>query len=156
MMDFEQFLNEEHEKGTYVSAKFSAKTNKNLKEYAESLGLDPIKDFHATIVYSIETLDLDPGKSPIKVKEKGSIVGIKYLGEKDTEWRAVVLTIKSKILKERFDHYVKAHGYKNKFPDYIQHISLAYKPPEDLKLKTIKLPSFKIEFKEEVIEHLNK
>ena len=154
MKTFKEYQ-EEQDLGTYVSVKFSSATNVNLKKYAEKLGLNPITDFHATIVYSPKALkDVVNSKKDISNMLSGTITGIKYLGEKDSEWRAIVLTIQSNTLDTLFKKYVDKYGYINPYDKYIRHISLAYSPPEGLDLSNIVLPKFKIEFKTEIITNL--
>ena len=142
MKSFKEFI--EEDKGTYVCAKFDNATNMALKEYAKSLGLTPIKDFHVTIVYSEKTLNVDYGETFLDENIYADIVGIKYLGEPESEWRAIVLELSCEWLENKFNDYVEKYNYEHTYPEFIQHTSLAYKPPEGLKLDDIRLPDFSL------------
>lgn len=154
MKSFNQFLSEENEGGTYVSVAFSKATNQKLKMFAESLNLKPIDRMHTTIVYSPIPLDIKYETIPLTGTAK--ITGIKYLGELTSDWRAVVLELHSKLIKERYDFYVKEHGYVSEYDEFIQHVSLAYSPPEGLDLTKVKLPDFELEIVSETTEALSK
>ena len=126
---------------TFICANLDQKTQKALKEYAIGIGINESKfnsDLHATIVYSEEELGLTHGTNPLSGTMKP--VGLKYLGALGSKWRAIVVEVQSDVLQERYNYYL-SKGYKPRFPNYLQHISLAYEPDE-LDLSTIKLPDF--------------
>ena len=140
--------------GVYMCVKFTQETNENLYDFTQFLGLDPIKpeDLHATIVYSIEPLDIPHGVKPCDGVCYPT--GLKYLGEKMSKWRALVLEVQSNKLQELYDEAVQKYGYVSQYDSYVQHISLAYKPPEDLDLSDVTLPDFPIEIDKIVVEPL--
>lgn len=140
------------EPGTYVSVKFTQETNENLRDFALELGLDPIEDFHMTVVYSPKPLNIDFGKK--KFNGFAKITGMEYLGELDSDHRAIVLNVHSNEVQELYNYYVEKHGYVHTYDEFIQHISLAYKPPEDLDLSSIELPDFEIQFDHIEVEAL--
>jgi hypothetical protein len=140
------------EPGTYVSVRFTKDTNKKLREFALSLGLKPIDKFHITVVYSPKPLGVEFGESRFNGSAK--ITGIDYLGDIDSEYRAVVLHVDSKEVQNLYDTYEVIHGYKHTYDEFIQHVSLAYRPPEDLDLSQVDLPDFEIEFSYVKIEAL--
>jgi hypothetical protein len=67
-------------------------------------------------------------------------VGLRYLGEVGSKWRALVVEVESPVLQSRYDHYV-ANGFKPFYYTYIQHVSLVYNPP-DMDLSKVEIPSF--------------
>jgi len=140
--------------GIYMCVKFTQETNENLYDFAKSLGLDPIEPekLHATVVYSTDPLDMPHGAKPCN--GECFTTGLKYLGEKDSKWRALVLEVQSDKLQELYDEAVEEYGYVSQYDSYVQHISLAYKPPEDLDLSDIILPDFPIEIDKIVVEPL--
>ncbi|URC15213.1 RNA phosphodiesterase [Paraglaciecola Antarctic GD virus 1] len=151
MKTYNQFILEK-EDGTYVAVRFSDESNKKLKVYAKSLGLEPIKDFHATIVYSTATLDVSKGENP--TTDTLTPKKLMYLGEVGNKYRAIALEVNSNNLQSIFDFYVK-RGYKSKHPSFIQHISLAYAPDEGINIDDMELPDFDIEVTTIKAETLN-
>lgn len=152
-MKFREYLSEKSQ-GTYVCARFSAESNKAIAKFAKSIGLNPMPEaeFHATIAYSEPNLGVDIGISTLK--GTAEVTGIKYLGDVGSEYRAVVIEIKSKEIQERHEYYIEEHGYKHTFNSFIQHVSLQYNPKEGLNLKNIKLPIFKIDLASEEVQSL--
>lgn len=138
--------------GTYVSVQFTDETNKKLEEFTRQLGLEPVEKFHSTVVYSVDPLGIEFGSNDIT--GTGKITGIEYLGDKDSEWRAVVLNIDCPFIQSRHDFYKEEYGYVHSYPEFVQHISLAYSPPENIDLSSIELPTFDIKLDKEIVESL--
>jgi hypothetical protein len=152
MKTYKQFISEKND-GTYVAVRFSDESNKKLKAYAESLNLKPIKDFHATIVYSPTTLDVPIGDTSFNTTLIPK--SLKYLGEVGNKYRALALVVHSDDLQTRYDYYVDKKNFKSRFNSYIQHISLAYQPSEGININELPLPDFEIEVINERVEKLN-
>lgn len=153
-MKFKEFLNELKDVGTYISASFTEESNKQLSDYAESIGLKPMNssEFHVTIVYSPTSIDVKHGMH--KLDGTAEVTGIKYLGDEDSEYRAIVLEIESKAILDRHNHYIEEHNYKHSYDSFIQHVSLQYKPEEGINLNEIELPKFKLQLESETITDL--
>ena len=150
-MTFKDFL-KENSSGTYIAVKFSSSTNEKLEKFTKDLGLTPVEDFHCTICYSKKKLNVNYGEKDFNGNAK--ITGINYLGEKDSDYRAFVLEIDSPEIKKLHEKYVQEYNYEHTFDKFIQHISLAYKPDENIDIKNIELPNFNIEINKEIIETL--
>jgi hypothetical protein len=136
---------------TFVCANIDEKTCQRLKAYARYIGLgeDSLhEDLHATIVYSPESLGLEFTTVPLSCQLKP--VGLRYLGEVGSKWRALVVEVESPVLQSRYDHYV-ANGYKPLYDTYLQHVSLAYDPPE-MDLSKVKIPCFSLGVDSETIK----
>jgi len=153
MKTLKDILNEEI-RGDYVSVGFDDITNKKLKEYAISLGLQPIENFHSTVVYSPVSLYPPLIKGTSLFEDTAKVVDIKYLGDPDSEWYAVVLEIISPNTLNMHNNYMKNHNYVHNHDDYIQHISLAYAPPKNLDLGGLTLPDFSINITSKTVEYL--
>jgi hypothetical protein len=143
MKSFKEYVLEKKALGLYVCVRFTQESNDKLKEYAISLGLDPIDDFHATVVYSEKPLNVPHGTLPYS--DTLTPVGVRYLGDVGSEYRAVALEVTSEGLQSIFDNYVDNFGYENRFDGYLQHVSLAYKPREDIDSINSILPNFTIQ-----------
>lgn len=152
MKTFKQFISEKPD-GTYVAVRFSDESNKKLKEYAESLGLTPIKDFHSTIVYSIPTLDTPKGTTKLSATLHPK--KLMYLGEVGNEYRALVIEVESDELQREHDNYVDKHGYKPRFESFLKHVSLAYSPKEGINIDELPLPDFKIDVVSKYVQTLH-
>lgn len=134
-------------KGTYISVKFSEKTNEVLNNIRTSFGLKGGSDleptpenFHSTIIYSPTKVDLI--KFDILKRTHPNLEINLKLKTKLNIWdtpgssgRVLVLEFNSRILKAYHD-IAKACGGTHTYPGYKQHISLAYNIPEDFKLPT--------------------
>lgn len=139
--------------GTYVCVKFTKESGKKLYNFAKSLGLKPIPahEMHITIVYSTKKLKIKNGISGMNFSVQGS--KLEYLGDKDSNWRALTLKLKSEKLQDLHDSF-KEYGYIHPYDDFIPHVSLAYQPPEDLELDKIEVPDFELDVQSMVIETL--
>ena len=138
--------------GTYISAEFTKETNIALSKYTKSIGLKPINDFHVTLCYSVDTLNIEHNVQPIHGFAKP--LSLDYLGEKGNDYRAIVLKLQSKVLNDRVKYYETEHNYKSKYPDFIAHVSLVYKPQEGLDLSKLPLPDFTLKLQSEIITDL--
>jgi hypothetical protein len=124
--------------GTYIRCLFNDETVTNLHCYAQSLGFNNPPDFeyHATVIYSPVPLEVGYETYPVNFELK--CTGTQYLGEGD--WRALVVTVESEQLQTLYDYHV-IRGYNPRFPTFLQHFSLGYKP-HAVDLDSIKLPDF--------------
>jgi hypothetical protein len=152
MKTFNQYMSDEISLGTYVCVRFTDESNRKLAQYALELGLTPIDDFHTTVVYSEKPLAVPHGTLPFS--DTLTPVSVGYLGPVDSEWRAVVINVSSNGLQGLFDHYVDKLGYEPEFTPLLQHVSLAYKPREDIDYINSVWPNFEIVVDKITIEPL--
>lgn len=119
-------------KGTYVGLKLTSDSSNKLEKYIKEIGLDnaiPKDKFHMTLYYAnekpIEGFEPDPDKV-----YESYVIGYKFLGK--DEWAAIVLELFSPEIFKRHKHIAK-FGSPHSYPEFIQHVSLKYKPtPEDI------------------------
>lgn len=129
--------------GTYISVKFSDKTNEALEKLRASLGIigsniEPkMEDFHSTIIYSKTPIEVEKFKVltktdsrlKIKLRLKCSI----DIWDTNDSGRVLVLLLNSRIINTY--HKISKHcGGTHGFDEYDQHISLAYDLPNDFKI----------------------
>jgi len=159
MKTFLQYLSEAKLSRKYVCVKYNAATQKKLRDWCQdndfnlAVGFKGREQnpedftFHTTIFYSENRLDLAPTKKDSSGSVK--VVGIKLLGE-DSD--IPVLGIQSDDIQKLRKEYDDL-GLKDKWPDYIPHISVSYERKQ-YDLSKIQLPTFNLIFDELVIEDI--
>jgi hypothetical protein len=161
MKSFRMFCEELAMNRKYVAVIYDDESQQQLRAWCEENGFDLTKsysgedqnaedfEFHTTVSYSVnevamknETLPLTHGEAfPVKFKLLGD--------ENDIP----VLVVSSPDLNDIRDEYER-RGLKDKWPDYIPHISLSY-VRKDYDLTGVKLPNFTMKFGYLKIEDIN-
>ena len=135
----------------YVAVIYDDETQKRMREWAEDNGFDLTVsysgktrkpedfDFHTTIFFSDNEVNLKNETSPIKGVAR--VTGMKMLGENED---IPVLTIASPdvtLIRKKYDQM----GLRDSWPNYIPHVSVSYS--KDLPdVKSVKLPDFPLTF----------
>jgi hypothetical protein len=137
---------------TYVCVNFTDATNLNLTNLALKAGIKEVnQDLHATLVYSSTPLEVQLATVPQSYNMKP--IGYRYIGMVGSKWRTLAMVVESKQFQHRFEYYL-TKGYKPRFPKFLQHISLAYEPPEGLDLSKLDLPTWHIEVASETVKKI--
>ncbi len=127
----------------YGSVQLNKQSSINIKSILKTLKIsDIIDDLHVTLIYdqSNPKINIDIDDS---IEYESSIKDIKMLGEPNTKWYAIALTLSSSDLVNRHKDYIKK-GFKHSYPNFIPHLSLKYNPSEeDIKTITKNLKLFK-------------
>ncbi|BEH89738.1 hypothetical protein [Klebsiella phage phiKp_32] len=118
----------------YISVKVIPTQEDILKDKVLDAGCLPLDEgaYHATLIFDIHQDGVIPNVPMIPEKIfEGKVIGIKELGERKGDIiSAVVLELDSPELTEEHDRLIQC-GYGHSYPDYIPHISLAYKVTEE-------------------------
>lgn len=144
MKTFAQLV--EELKGTYIGVRFNKASLEMLKDLQRMYKIPdptPIKDMHATVVYSRVPVEF-PINNDLNEKVSRE-VQFHVFNTRDGK-RALVLKIKSDYLTQRHELGTEL-GATYDFPDYIPHITLSY----DVGDKNFSSKPFKLE-KDLVIE----
>lgn len=118
--------------------------------WAKSNGFEKLVEpdaMHVTIIFSkteVKWSDAGKPKNNMFVTENVTGRKIRTLGDKG----AVVLEFKSKILTDRFNHFIDS-GAKSDYPEYLSHVTLTYEGA-DLDLTKISPFSYKLMFGPEI------
>ena len=145
----------------YVAVIYDDETQLLLRDWCKENGFDLTKsysgieqeasdfEFHTTVVYSINEVDMKNETRPLT---SGEAVAVKFklLGDEND---IPVLVVSSPDIKEIRKEMV-SHGLMDKWPDYIPHISLSY-VRKDYDLNGLKLPNFRMNFGRLAIEDIN-
>jgi 2'-5' RNA ligase len=148
-------------KRKYVAVQYDKESQEKLRDWATKNGFDlSVKyngeaqdpkefDFHTTIFYSINEVNLRNKEQKLKPTEV-FITGIKFLGEnKDIPVLGVDVSGGIKYLRQHFEDL----GLKDQWPSYQPHISLSY-AKEAKDITNIKLPDFRPKYDKLVIEDI--
>lgn len=127
----------------YSSIQLDKQSSKEINSILKTLKItDVIDDLHLTLIYDKSNPDIDIDVDD-STEYKAKIKDIKMLGEPNTKWYAIALTLSSSDLVNRHKDYIKK-GFKHSYPNFIPHLSLKYNPSEeDIKTITKNLKLFK-------------
>jgi 2'-5' RNA ligase len=138
-------------RGIYVCCKFNEEDCEALHELVKDIPgevMDP-KKYHTTIIYSRTYDDVAlPGKLAISMMEDTVFKGVEFFDS-----GALVMTTSNKSLDELHTKMMSEYDLTFDYPDYAQHITLAYDVDKDQvdvealkqKLKDVKLRISKFE-----------
>ena len=145
----------------YVAVIYDEDSQQKLRDWCKTNGFDLTKnyggsdqnaedfEFHTTISYSVNEVAMKNEMLPLTSGEAFP-VNFKLLGDdKDVP----VLVVSSPELNNIRGEFER-RGLKDKWPDYIPHISLSYVRKE-YDLNGIKLPDFRMKFGRLKIEDIN-
>jgi len=150
-MNFKDFYEESKSSdGTFVSAELFKTSQKELYEWAKSnLGLDesqltPADKYHITVLYSKKTVPEDR-----QINDKVTLLAhpkhFKLFKSDGND--CLVLELDSPELPKYHQRLIDAGGTHD-FPNYIPHVTLAYKVEPNFDLTKLKLPNFLLYIKE--------
>jgi hypothetical protein len=127
----------------YGSLTLNKKSTTKIHNILKELGISqPISDLHITIIYDRS----NPKTNIVLDKDKeynADITGVKMLGEPDSKWYAIALTLDAPEIEARHKDYIDA-GFTYSYPEFIPHLSLKYKPSEnDIKIIKDNIDKFK-------------
>jgi hypothetical protein len=154
MKSFKTFIEEKTAGRKYVAVVYDEETQAKLRDWCMENGFDLSKsyggmdqnpdefEFHTTVFYSENEVAM---KNEILPLTRGEAFPSKFklLGENND---IPVLLISSADLNDIRDEYERK-GLKDKWPDYLPHISLSY-VRKDYDLSGLKLPEFRMKFGE--------
>ena len=158
---FRTFVEEKTLSRKYVAVVYDDETQVKLREWCIENGFDLTEtydgkdqdpsefEFHSTVFYSENEIKMKNELLPLTHGEAFP-VKFKLLGENND---IPVLLVSSPDLNDIRDEY-KNQGLKDKWPDFLPHISLSY-VRKDYDLKGLKLPEFRMKFGELKIEDIN-
>jgi hypothetical protein len=143
-----KYLGEERRVGTYVEARYTAITRALLSQYSHEQGIPlPIESeqLHTTILYSRAPLpnihgiiEENPGWK-LTPKEFRIFEANIEPGE-----GALVLLLEAPKLIEMHAN-LRAAGGTHDYDDYVPHVTLTYRWPEDKDIKQLPIPTFQLE-----------
>lgn len=158
MKTFREFVEQNRK---YIAIVYDGETQENLRNWCKENGFDLSKsyggkdqkpedfEFHTTVFYSENEMKLKNETVPL-TKGEAFVSKFKLLGP---DKNIPVLVIDSPDIKDIRAHYEQL-GLKDKWPDYIPHISLSY-VRKDYDLNNMKLPEFRMKFGTLKIENIN-
>lgn len=145
--------------GTYVGAKFSSKTIKDLEKLLKELKIpNPISSdkFHTTIIFSRKKFpDNFKAKGKLDPVWKGTPKDLEIFPTRDSGKNALVLRYTCKEQKDRHEFLMDEYKATYDWPEYKIHLTLSY-DCGDFDIKNIKITDYidAIEVSEEYTEGL--
>lgn len=161
MKTFRMFCEELTISKKYVAVIYDDESQRKLRQWCQENGFDLTKsyngsdqsaddfDFHTTVSYSVNEVSMKNETIPLTHGEAFP-VKFKLLGDNED---IPVLVVSSPGLTDIRDEFER-RGLKDKWPDYIPHISLSY-VRKNYDLKGLKLPDFRMNFGRLTIEDIN-
>lgn len=142
-MKLHEIITESYSGRGYASLTLNDESTKKIHDILKELGvLHPIDDLHITLIYDSSNPKIDM-ELDMKREYSATVDNIKTLGEPDSKWYAVALTLESNELLDRHNDYISA-GFKHSYPKFIPHVSLKYNPTEhDIKIIKDNFDKFK-------------
>lgn len=118
----------------YVALRLSERDAYRITTLLDSMGIKdtiPNDEMHMTLMYDESNPMLSDRADNLvdpKLMYPVDVIGVDVLGDPDSEYRAVVLKTRSKSVDSR--HQMWSAFMTHSKPDFIQHISVKYKPTE--------------------------